>query len=151
MSTPTPNDPTVKVGGRPYSIRFSQGAFYLLSTWGVDVYRMVDVLNAMLAAGRGKEVAAKIACSALGSYDAAGNYHSLGLPPLDVMDMLLDGEWEALDAAAWEAFKKKLGLAIATTEPPTEPPTEPTSNPSMSGAGSTSGPSAPEPVQPASA
>ncbi len=116
MSTPVANDPIVMVGGKPYALRFSQGAFYLLSTWGVDVYKLVDVLNSMLAAGRGKEVAAKIACSALGNYDAAGSWHSLGLPPLEVMDLLLDGEWEALDAAAWEAFKKKLGLATATNE-----------------------------------
>ena len=109
--------PTVKVGGRPYSIRYSQGAFYLLSTWGIDVSRAVSVHNEMISTGRAKEYAAKLACAALGSYDADGKWRSLGLPPLEVMDLLQDGEWEALDAAAWEAYKKKLGL-VSTTEAP---------------------------------
>ena len=109
--------PTVKVGGKSYSIRFSQGAFYLLSTWGIDVSRAVSVHNEMISTGRAKEYAAKLACAALGNYDADGKWRSLGLPPLEVMDLLQDGEWEALDAAAWEAYKKKLGL-VSTTEAP---------------------------------
>ena len=107
--------PTVKVGGRPYSVRFSQGAFYLLSTWGIDVSRAVSVHNEMISTGRAKEYAAKLACAALGNVDADGKWRSLALPPLEVMDLLLDGEWEALDAAAWDAYKKKLGL-VSTTE-----------------------------------
>jgi hypothetical protein len=109
--------PTVKVGGRPYSIRFSQSAFYLLSTWGIDVSRAVQVHNEMISTGRAKEYAVKLACAALGNVDADGKWHSLALPPLEVMDMLLDGEWQALDVAAWDAYKKKLGL-VSTTEVP---------------------------------
>lgn len=132
--------PTVKVGGRSFGIRFSQGAFYLLSTWGIDVYRAVQVHNEMISAGRAKEYAAKLACAALGNFDAEGRWHSLGLAPLEVMDMLQDGEWEALDAAAWDEYKKKLGL-VSTTEAPQ------TSADSTATAGSTSGPSAPEQAQ----
>lgn len=130
--------PVVQIGGRPYSIRFSQGAFYLLGTWGIDVSRPVAVHNDMIASGRSKEYAAKIACAALGNFDADGRWRSLGLPPLEVMDSLLDGEWEALDAAAWDAYKKKLGL-VSTTEAPA------TTDPSTKIDGLNSGPSEPGP------
>ena len=132
--------PTVKVGGRPYAIRFSQGAFYLLGTWGIDVSRPVQVHNEMIAGGRAKEYAAKIACAALGNFDDQGRWRSLGLSPLEVMDSLLDGEWEALDAAAWDAYKKKLGL-VSTTEVPA------TQNFSTSSDGSSTGRSEPDQVQ----
>ena len=132
--------PTVKVGGRSYSVRFSQGAFYLLSTWGIDVSRAVSVHNEMISTGRAKEYAANIACAALGNFDADGKWRSLGLPPLEVMDMLQDGEWEALDAAAWDAYKKKLGL-VSTTEVPA------TQNFSTSSDGSSTGRSEPDQVQ----
>ena len=135
--------PAVKVGGRPYSLRYSQGAFYLLSTWGIDVSQAVRVHNEMISTGRAKEYAAKLACAALGNVDTEGKWHSLAIPPLEVMDMLLDGEWEALDAAAWDAYKKKLGL-VSTMELP--PGTE---SPSTKSAGSNSGPSAPEARPPA--
>ena len=114
--------PAVKVGGRPYSLRYSQGAFYLLSTWGIDVSQAVRVHNEMISTGRAKEYAAKLACAALGNVDTEGKWHSLALPPLEVMDMLLDGEWEALDAAAWDAYKKKLGLVSTTDQPATVDP-----------------------------
>ena len=132
--------PTVKVGGRPYAIRFSQGAFYLLGTWGIDVSRPVQVHNEMIAGGRAKEYAAKIACAALGNFDDQGRWRSLGLSPLEVMDSLLDGEWEALDAAAWDAYKKKLGL-VSMTEAPTIPDLSTKSD------GLRSGPSEPAPAQ----
>ena len=106
---PSATVPTVKVGGRSFGIRFSQGAFYLLGTWGIDVSRAVSVHNEMISSGRAKEYAAKLACAALGNYDSEGRWRSLGLPPLEIMDSLLDGEWEALDAAAWDEYKKNLG------------------------------------------
>lgn len=133
--------PVVKIGGRPYSVRFSQGAFYLLGTWGIDVSRAVTVHNEMVTSGRAKEYAAKIACASLGNFDSEGRWRSLGLPPLEVMDSLLDGEWEILDAAAWDAYKKKLGL-VSTTG------VQPTTDPSTKNDGSNSGPSEPEQVQP---
>ena len=141
--TPIATTPTVKVGGKSYGLRFSQGAFYLLGTWGIDVGRIVEITNEMIAAGRAREWSAKVAASALGNYDAAGQWRSLGLPPLEVMDSLLDGEWEALDAAAWSEFKKKLGLVPKTDQP--------TADPSMKTDGSNSGPSEPVAVPPASA
>jgi hypothetical protein len=135
--TPLATVPTVKVGGRSFGIRYSQGAFYLLGTWGIDVSRAVQVHNEMISAGRGKEYAAKLACAALGNYDADGKWRSLGLPPLEVMDSLLDGEWEALDAAAWGEYKKKLGLVSTMELPATE-------SPSTKNDGSNSGPLEPE-------
>lgn len=128
---------TVKVGGKPYVVRFSQGAFYLLGTWGIDVSRAVAVHNEMISGGRAKEYAAKLACASLGNFDADGRWRSLGLPPLEVMDLLLDGEWEALDAAAWDAYKKKLGLVTTTDLPPT-------TDPLTKSDGSNSGPSEPD-------
>lgn len=132
--------PTVKVGGRSYSVRFSQGAFYLLSTWGIDISRAVQVHNEMVGSGRAKEYAAKLACASLGNLDADGKWRSLGLTPLEVMDSLLDGEWEALDAAAWDAYKKKLGL-VSTTE------ASPTTDLSTKSDGSNTGLSAQDQVQ----
>jgi hypothetical protein len=134
--TPITTTPTVKVGGKTYGVRFSQGAFYLLGTWGIDVTRAVSVHNDMIASGRAREYAAKIACSALGNYDEQGRWRSLGLPPLEVMDMLLDGEWQDLDKAAWEEYKKKLGLVLTTEVPQTTEPLTSTD-------GSSSGPSEP--------
>jgi hypothetical protein len=134
---PSATVPTVKVGGRSFGIRYSQGAFYLLSTWGIDVSRAVQVHNEMISSGRTKEYAAKLACAALGNFDADGKWRSLGTPPLEVMDSLLDGEWESLDAAAWGEYKKKLGL-VTTTEPPQK------TDPSMTSDGSSSGPSVPD-------
>jgi len=134
MSPVPAQHPTVKVGGRSYSVRFSQGAFYLLSTLGIDVSRAVQVHNEMVSTGRAKEYAAKLACAALGNFDSEGRWRSLGLPPIEVMDMLQDGEWEALDAAAWDEYKKKLGL-VTTTEAPQ------TTDPSAKTDGSNSGPS----------
>ena len=139
--TPLATVPTVKVGGRSFGIRYSQGAFYLLGTWGIDVSRAVQVHNEMISAGRGKEYAAKLACAALGNYDADGKWRSLGLPPLEVMDSLLDGEWEALDAAAWTEYKKKLGLVSTMELPATE-------SHSTKNDGSNSGPLEPEAHQP---
>ena len=142
--TPETTVPTVKVGGKTYGVRFSQGAFYLLGTWGIDVSRAIEVHNSMITSGRAKEYAAKIACSALGNYDASGTWRSLGMAPLEVMDRLQDGEWEALDAAAWGEYKKKLGLVPMPVQTPT-------TDPSTSSAGSNSGPSGPEQAQPDSA
>jgi len=139
---PSATVPTVKVGGRSFSIRFSQGAFYLLSTWGIDVSRAVEVHNQMVSTGRAKEYAAKLAAAALGSFDQEGRWRSLGMQPLDLMDSLLDGEWEALDAAVWDAYKKKLGLVVKTETPANE-----TSDLSTTSDGSGSGPSEPESVQ----
>ena len=130
----------VKVGGRSYSIRFSQGAFYLLGTWGIDVSRAVQVHNEMVSSGRGQEYARKIACAGLGNFDQDGRWRSLGLSPLDVMDSLLDGEWEAIDAAAWSEYKKKLGL-VSTTEAPA------TAGHSTGNDGSNFGPSEPAQAQ----
>ena len=127
--------PSVKVGGKPYQVRFGQGAFYLLGTWGIDVSRIVEVHNEMIGSGRGREYAMKIAAASLGNYDANGVWRSLGAGPLDVADMLLDGEWEALDSTAWEAFKKKAGLVVI---PATAPSLSTKSD------GSDSGPSEPE-------
>lgn len=137
---PSATVPTVKVGGRSFGIRFSNGAFYLLGTWGIDVSRAVQVHNEMVAGGRVKEYAAKLACAALGNFDADGRWRSLGLPPLEVMDSLLDGEWEALDAAAWAEYKKKLGLVTKTEQPAT-------TDLSTRNDGSGSGPSEPEQAQ----
>jgi hypothetical protein len=138
----TATGPTVKVGGRSYVIRFSQGAFYLLSTWGIDVSRAVQVHNEMITAGRAKEYAAKLACAALGNFDNEGRWRSLGLSPLEVMDMLQDGEWEALDAAAWDEYKKKLGLVPLQIETQTA-----TADSSITKDGSNSGPSEPRQAQ----
>jgi hypothetical protein len=135
--------PSVQVGGRPFQVRFSQGAFYLLGTWGIDVSRIVGVHNEMISSGRGREYAMKIAAASLGTTDAEGRWRSLGLSPLEVADTLLDGEWETLDATAWDLFKKKLGL-VSTTEAPA------TTYPSTKPAGSNSGPSEPEPAPVAS-
>jgi hypothetical protein len=52
------------------------------------------------------------------------------------MDMLLDGEWQDLDKAAWEEYKKKLGLVLTTEVPQTTEPLTSTD-------GSSSGPSEP--------
>jgi hypothetical protein len=111
--------PTVKVGGRPYSVRFSQGAFYLLGTWGIDVSRAVQVHNEMVSGGRFREYMAKLVSASLGNFDAEGRWRSLGLPPLEVMDSLLDGEWQLLDVTVWEEYKKKLGLVLTTEALPT--------------------------------
>jgi hypothetical protein len=111
--------PTVKVGGRSYSVRFSQGAFYLLGTWGIDISRAVQVHNEMIASGRGREYEGKLAAASLGNLDSDGRWRSLGLTPLEVMDSLLDGEWGELSAASWGEYKKKLGLVLMTEAPPT--------------------------------
>ena len=131
--------PTVKVGGRSYSVRWSQAAFYLLGTWGVDVGAAVSVHNRMIAEGRGREYEAKLACAPLGNLDAEGRWHSLALSPLEVMDSLLDGEWGPLSEVTWSEYKKKLGLVMTTEVPPTQETSALKNN------GSNTGPS--EPVE----
>lgn len=132
--------PSVKVGGKPYCVRFSNGAFYLLSTWGIDVTRLAATLNEYFQGGRYTDAMTKLAAAGLGNFDADGNWRSLGIPPLELADRLLDEEVLPLGNAVWEAFSGKLGLAKTTAG---TAPAEESQKPD----GSTSGPSeSPGPV-----
>ncbi len=126
--------PTVKVGGRSFSVRFSQSAFYLLGTWGIDVVNAAQVHNRMNDEGRGREYEAKLAAASLGNFDADGRWRSLAMPPLELLDSLLDGEWEALATLSWAEYKKKVGLVLKTEVPATP-------DLSMKSDGSSTGPS----------
>ena len=128
--------PTVNVGGKPYAVRFSNGAFYLLSTWGIDLTSISAALNEKFQSGHYTEAMFKLAASSLGSFDRDGNWTSLGMEPLKLADTLLDGEAEPLLDAVWKAFAGKLGLGTKTAAP------EPADS-STNADGSTSGPSEP--------
>lgn len=137
--------PTVKVGGKPYHVHFGNGAFYLLSTWGIDITQITASLNERFSSGRYTEAMYKLAAAGLGTMDRDGNWDSLGIDPLKMADRLKDGESAALMEVVWKEFSGKLGLVTATAEP--EPAKIPAASTKESG--SDSGPS--ELVEPVSA
>ncbi len=100
-------------------VHFGNGAFYLLSTWGIDISRIVDQWNELVSTGRRQEGLGKIAAAAAGTMDSAGNWTSLGIPPLALADKCSTEEWLNIQTVAWEEFAKKLGLVMvkAATEP----------------------------------
>ncbi len=136
--------PVVQVGGKQYHVHFGNGAFYLLSTWGIDIARIVDQWNEMISTGRRNEGLVKIAAASAGTIDSAGNWTSLGLTPLQFADRCSVDECLNAQNVAWEEFAKKLGLVMVKTETEPAPKSADSPNPT----GSDSGPS--EPHEPAS-
>lgn len=130
--------PPIMVGGKPFAIRFANGAFYLLSTWGIDITRITTALNSKFQTGHYTEVMYKLAAAALGNFDNSGQWKSLGIEPLDLADRMLDDEAKPLMDAVWTAFTGKLGLVTMTSGPEPAQSAAP-----MSDTGSTSGPSEP--------
>ncbi len=128
--------PAVKVGGKPYFVRFSNGAFYLLSTWGIDAHRVAATLNEYFSQGRYVEAMAKLCAASLGTFDAEGNWRTAGMTPLEMSDRLLEGEQGPLEEVVWKEFSGKLGLVVT---PVKSAPAEVSPNTN----GSTSGPSEP--------
>lgn len=159
--------PTVKVAGKTYSVRYSHGAIYLLSTWGIDLTRIFTTLAEALGVpyqpyipatgdkpeileraeivpnGRRTELMMKIAAASLGTIDAEGNWRSAQISPMDLADRMSDDEAEVIDRVTWEAFAKKIGLPLPNPVTPVAQNPPDTTKPS----GSDSGPSEPaEPV-----
>lgn len=132
--------PTVKVGGKPYHIRYSHGALYQLSCWGIDANDLIGNINKLMQEGHYTEAMGKICAAGLGTMDADGNWTSLGLTPLQVSDKLRDGEAAELDRVAWQEFAKKYGLVMRTAET-AKPASE--ADATQSGSGSDSTPSEP--------
>jgi len=131
--------PTVKVGGKDMHVHYGNGAFYLLSTWGIDITEMAAALNTRFSSGRYTEAMYKLAAAGLGKMDAEGNWDTLGLDPLKLADKLRDGESAPLMEVVWKEFTGKTGLATTTAEPtPAKTPA-----PSTNDDGSGIGPSAP--------
>lgn len=121
--------PTVMVGGRQFHVQFSHGAFYQLSTWGIDITQIAASLNERFASGRYTEAMYKLAAAALGTIDKDGNWESLGLDPLKVADRLKDGESAALMETVWKEFAGKLGLVTTTVDPAPATPAGSTETP----------------------
>lgn len=131
--------PTVTVGGQKYHVHFGNGAFYLLSTWGIDVTQISSALNERFQSGRYTEAMYKIAAASLGTMDRNGEWDSLGLDPLKMADKLRDGESGPLLDTVWKEFSGKLGLVTKTAE--TQPANPSADSPKMTG--SEAGPSEP--------
>lgn len=136
--------PVVKVGGKDFHVHFGNGAFYLLSTWGIDINGIASSLNERFNAGRYTEAMYKLAAAGLGKMDAEGNWESLGLDPLKMADRLRDGESAPLLEVVWKEFTGKTGLVTMTAE---TAPATPAISPKTDS--SAAGPSVPE--EPASA
>jgi len=160
MTTPAPNLiaplPTVKVGGKTYSVKYAHAAIYLLSTWGIDISRIFQTLSEAYGSpatettpeivpnGRRTEIAAKIAAAGLGTVDGEGIWRSAQMTPLDLSERVSDEEAVEVDRVTWEAFAKKIGLPLTTTKPVTAagaPVVSITANPF----GAENGPSEPQP------
>ena len=148
--------PIVKVGGKPYSVRYAHGAIYLLSTWGIDLTNIFSTLAdaigmpatattpAVIPNGRRTELMTKIAAAGLGTIDAEGNWRTAGITPMELSDRMTEEEAGEVDRVTWEAFAKKIGLPLPKPEPAPAPNTPDTTKPS----GSDNGPS--EPAEPES-
>ena len=145
MSTqPIAPPTTVKVGGKSYQIRFGTGAFFLLSKWGIPSTRIATILNEYFADGRNAEAMITLSAPALGNFDAAMDWHTAGLSPLELADKLRDEEIEPLFAAVWKEFLGKTGLEEKKAPAETLPASPKTSTKTD---GSDVGPSElPEPV-----
>ena len=116
--------PTVKVGGKQYSVRYAHGAIYLLSTWGIDLTRIFQTLAEALGTpatedrpevapnGHRTELMTKIAAAGLGTIDAEGNWRSAQITPMELSDRMTEEEAELVDRVTWEAFAKKIGLPL---------------------------------------
>lgn len=126
--------PTVKVGGKEYQIRYGNGAFYLLSTWGIDATSISKTLNEMFRDGRYTEAMYKLAAAGLGT-TRNGKWITANLSPLELADALEEDEAATLMNTVWEQFSGKLGLATKKTTA-----TQPADTPdSQSATGSASG------------
>jgi len=132
--------PTVQIGGRPYHVRYSTGAFYLLSTWGIDVTAVAQTLNDKFQNGHYTEAMYKLAAAGLGTIDKEGDWETLGIEPLKLADRLKDGEAAALMEVVWREFSGKLGLVTTTAGTAPAP-----LNPSTETPGSGTGPLEPAP------
>ena len=128
--------PTVRVGGKEMHVHFGNGAFYLLSTWGIDITQIASSLNERFASGRYTEAMYKLAAAGLGKMDSNGDWESLGLDPLKMADRLKENESGPLLETVWKEFAGKLGLATTTAGTTPATPAD-----STNADGSSSGPS----------
>jgi hypothetical protein len=153
--------PTVTVGGKTYAVKYSHGAIYLLSTWGIDISRIFQTLAdalgcdaveatdtaparpAVIPNGHRTELLTKIAAAGLGTIDAEGRWRSAQITPMDLSERMSDDEVDLVDRVTWEAFAKKIGLQLPTKPEAAAAPIQPDTTKTS---GSDSGPS--EPAQP---
>ena len=104
--------PIIKVGGKPYQLRFAHSAWFLLQQWG---YQIGDEKNPIPMAA--------LAAAAAGEIDTKGRWKSAGFEsPLDMLDRMETGETLAsLAEPVLEALKKaapEADLTVATPQPP---------------------------------
>ena len=160
--------PTVSVGGRIYSVKYSHAALYLLSEWGVDLDVIFQSLNqafgsparayvpatettpeilardAVIPNGQANALLTKISAAALGTVGSEGIFRSANITPLDLAERMIEDEPEQIGKVCWPLFAKKIGLELP--QMPTANPA-PTAADTANSSGSTSGPS--EPPNPA--
>jgi hypothetical protein len=104
MEKPQPIDwPRVKIGGKEFTLRFAYSAYYQLAKWGKNI-ASADVLE--------------MAAAAAGNFDPGGNWHSAGFSsPLDLADLIVGDEGDALLAALADALKKAAPGTETTVQP----------------------------------
>ncbi len=107
--------PTLTVGGISYKLRLSLSASYLLELAKVDPSQLSEAFK---NGGRNIELMVKLAAAMMGNYDGRGNWHSLGMDPLKLADLVPLEEFKALTDAVLSALVK---ARPAETNPMTAP------------------------------
>lgn len=129
----TPGKP-VTVRGKQYLVRFSTGAFYLLSKWGLPSERLAGILNEYFKSERNTEAMLMLAAASLGNFDISMEWHTAGFEPLTLADKIDDNpeEMKALFETVWREFLGKTGLEEKKAAPvPAKTTTEPAEMPNM--------------------
>lgn len=95
--------PTLTIGGISYKLRLSLSASYLLELAKVDPSQLAEAFK---NGGRNIELMVKLCAAMMGNYDARGNWHSVGMDPLKLADLVPMEEFKALTDAVLAALVK---------------------------------------------
>lgn len=102
ISTKPPIEyPTVTVGGVPFQIKFSLGAWVQLNKAGVTS----EAMREAFASGRSLSMTMQLAAAGLGKFNPVGDWESLDITATQLADRLQDGELKVIV----EAVTKSLG------------------------------------------
>ncbi len=98
--------PRVKVGGKPYEMRFTQASPYLMQLWKLPIKTLSEWIHAEFLEGRGAAAQLAVAATCLGNIGVDGEWEPLALEPVKLAARLLPSEWAEIGKAYVECMAK---------------------------------------------